>query len=86
MFLTVSLSGLLGMVASVVCMATRGVGVVGGLLVLTTLMMLRGFAVVTSSVAQMLRCLLVVFCCFLRHESVPSCLPIGLASRECRAK
>jgi hypothetical protein len=53
------LSGFLRMVSSVVGMPPCGMGVVGGLLVLATLMMLRGFAVVASGVAQMLRCLLV---------------------------
>jgi hypothetical protein len=74
-FLTVSLSRFLRVVSSVVGMAACGMGVMGGLLVLATLMVLRGFAVVASGVAQMLRCLLVMFRCFLRHEMFPRCLP-----------
>ena len=59
-FLDMSLPGFLRMVSSVVGMPTCGMGVVRSLLALPTLMMLRGFAVVASGVAQMLRCLLVV--------------------------
>jgi hypothetical protein len=47
-------------------------------------MMLRRFAVVASGVGQMLRCLLVVFRCFLRHEMFPRYLLAGLAYGESR--
>jgi hypothetical protein len=45
-------------------------------------MMLRGFAVVASGVAQMLGCFLVVLRCFIRHEMFPRFLLIGLAHRQ----
>jgi hypothetical protein len=85
-FLAVSLSGFLGVVSSVVSMPARGMGVVGGLLVLATLMMFRGFAMVASGVAKMLGCLPMVFCCFLGHQMFLVVAPTGLTPKQCSAK
>ena len=54
MLLTVGLSGFLRMVSSVIGVSSCGVGVVRGLLVLSALVMLCGFAMVASGLAQML--------------------------------
>jgi hypothetical protein len=62
--LNVMLGGFLGMFGGVNGVAVGQLGMVGGRLVIATLMMLCGFVVVARSVLVVFRCLGVMMCCF----------------------
>ncbi|MGB6688100.1 MAG: hypothetical protein WBE76_09695 [Terracidiphilus sp.] len=80
--LNVVLGRMLGVLGGVQMMAMRRVRVVGGLFVVASDMMLRGFLVVARSVLVVLRCLLVVIGCFLRHGESPfACSDFVLPAR-----
>ena len=59
---------MLGVLGRMRVMPVRQVGVVGGLLVIALGMRCRGCVVVARSVLVVLRCLRVMFRCFLRHS------------------
>ena len=56
------------MVCSVVQVSLRGVRVVGRYFVVASFVMRRGFAMMTSRVFVMFRCLVMMFCRLLGHE------------------
>ena len=67
MLLEMSLRRLFRMSSAVNYVAPGEVSVVCTLLVTTSLVMLCRFSVVASGMREMFRCLLVMFCSFLRH-------------------
>ena len=68
MLLGVALASVLGVVFGVLGVSGRGMGVVGGFLVVAGLMMLGGFGVVFGSLRVVGGGVLVAFSCFLRHD------------------
>jgi hypothetical protein len=62
--LNVMLGGMLGVLGGVNGVTVCQLGVVGGRLVIATLMMSCGFVVMARSVLVMFRCLGVMVCCF----------------------
>ena len=66
--LGVALAGVLGMVFGVPGMSSRGMGVVGGFLVVAGLVAFGGFGVVFGSLRVVGDGVLVAFSCFLRHD------------------
>ena len=65
-------------VGGVNMVSMRQVRVVSGFFVFAGLVMRGGFVVVARSVFQMLRCLLVMIGCFVRHGFPPDNLKTGL--------
>ena len=63
------LGGLRSMMCGVMQMTLSGMRVVGGQLMVSRFMVLRGFAMVPSRVFVMFSCRMVMFCCLLRHLS-----------------
>jgi hypothetical protein len=66
------------MVGGMNMVTVRQVCVVSGFFVIAGLVMRGGFVVVARSVFQMLRCLLVMIGCFVRHGFPPDNLKTGL--------
>jgi hypothetical protein len=66
------------MIGGVNVVTVREVRVVSGFFVVAGLVVLGGFMVVARSVFQMLRCLLVMIGCFVRHGFPPDDLKTGL--------
>ena len=64
MVLDMQFCGFGGVMGCVVRVALRRVGVVSGCLVVTSLMMPGGFAVVPRRMLMVFRCFVVVLCCF----------------------
>jgi hypothetical protein len=71
-------SCLFGVMSSVGGMPVRGVRMVGGLLVVTGIVVFASFCMVVSSMCGVFCCLLVVLGCFLGHGVFPLfLLPVG---------
>ena len=66
----VGFTGFLRVMSCMVAVTARGMGVMGGLFVLTPLVMFGGLGVVSCRVSMMLCCLFMVFCCFFGHGKV----------------
>ena len=76
--LNVMLHCMFRMVGGVNVVTMRQVCVVSGFFMFAGLVMRGGFMVVARSVFQMLRCLLVMIGCFVRHGFPPDNLKTGL--------
>jgi hypothetical protein len=72
MLLRVSLTRFLGMVDGVMPVTASRVRVMGSLFVISALVMFGCFGMMLGGVGVVLRCLLVVLGCFLRHDAFPS--------------
>jgi hypothetical protein len=66
--LDMDLHRLFGVASRMNCMAVRGVGMVSRRFVVSSLVMLGGFPVMTGSMREVLRSFFVVFRSLLRHE------------------
>jgi hypothetical protein len=70
-FLGVSLSRFFGVISGMDSVTARGVSMMCRFLVVTTVVMLRRFSVVSGSVGMVLGSLPVMLSCFLRHGCPP---------------